>query len=78
VRRVEKVEYLATVNVPRGVKHIGRYLQREIETGEFDVADRKVISVDILDSDLIEEKTVGFEISPKEAKLPTKNRITYL
>ena len=63
VRRVEKVKYLATVNLSNKVKLVEKYLQRKIKEGdEIDIVDKKVVSVDILDSDMVDEEIENVEI----------------
>lgn len=79
VRRVERVKYLATVNLSKKVKQVEKYLQRKIkESDEIDIIDREVISVDILDSDVIGEETEGVEIAFDGVKFAKQNKITYL
>ena len=79
VRRVERVKYLATVNLPKKVKQVEKYLQRKIKVSdEIDIIDRKVISVDILDSDVIGEETEGVEIEFDRVRFAKQNKITYL
>lgn len=79
VRRVERVKYLATVNLSKKVKQVEKYLQRKIkESDEIDIIDRKVISVDILDSDVIGEETEGVEIAFAGVRFAKQNKITYL
>ena len=63
VRRVEKVKYLATVNLSNKVKRLEKYLQRKIKEGdEIDIVDKEVVSVDILDSDMVDEEIENVEI----------------
>lgn len=70
VRRVERVKYLATVNLSKKVKQVEKYLQRKIKEGdEIDIVDKEVISVDILDSDMVNEETEGVEIEFDEGKV---------
>lgn len=79
VRRVERVKYLATVNLSKKVKQVEKYLQRKIkESDEIDIIDREVISVDILDSDVVGEETEGVEIEFDGVKFAKQNKITYL
>lgn len=79
IRRVEKVKYLAIVNLPEKVKQAEKYLKRKIkEGGEIDIIDEEVVSVDILDSDMIDEEIEDVEIRFNGAKLAKQNKITYL
>ena len=79
VRRVEKVEYLATVNVSNKVKNVKNYLKKELtENGNIDVVDNEVFSVEIVESDMIDEKTENFIINPDKTKLVKRNKVTYL
>ena len=79
VRRVERVKYLATVNLPKKVKQVKKYLQRKIKVSdEIDIIDRKVISVDILDSDVIGEETESVETAFDGVRFAKQNKITYL
>lgn len=79
VRRVERVKYLATVNLSKKVKQVEKYLQRKIKEGdEIDIIDREVISVDILDSDVVGEETEGVEIESDGVRFAKQNKITYL
>ena len=67
VRRVEKVTYLATVNLSNKVKRAEKYLQRKIKEGdEIDIVDKEVVSVDILDSDMVDEEIENIEIGQKK------------
>jgi hypothetical protein len=79
VRRVERVKYLATVNLSKKVKQIEKYLQRKIkENDEIDISDREVISVDILDSDVISEETEAVKTEFDGVRFAKQNKITYL
>lgn len=79
VRRVERVKYLATVNLSKKVKQVEKYLQRKIkESDEVDIIDWEVISVDILDSNVISEETEGIEIESDEVRFAKQNKITYV
>ena len=79
VRRVEKVTYLATVNLSNKVKRAEKYLQRKIKEGdEIDIVDKEVVSVDILDSDMVNEETEGVEIKFDGVRFAKQNKITYL
>lgn len=70
VRRVERVKYLATVNLSEKVKQVEKYLQRKIKEGdEIDIVDKEVVSVDILDSDMVDEETEGVEIEFNGSKV---------
>ena len=67
VRRVEKVKYLATVNLSNKVKRVEKYLQRKIKEGdEIDIVDKEVVSVEILDSDMVDEEIENIEIGQKK------------
>ena len=80
VRRVEKVKYLATINLSNKVKRVEKYLRRKIKEGdEIDIVDKEVVSVDILDSDMVDEETENIEIElDGGAKFAKQNKITYL
>ena len=69
VRRVEKVKYLVTINLSKKVKRVEKYLQRKIKEGdEIDIVDKKVVSVDILDSDMVDEETESVEMDKAYCK----------
>ncbi len=75
VRRVERVKYLATVNLSKKVKQVEKYLKRKITEGdEIDIVAKKVVSVDILDSDMVNEETEGVEIKFDGVRFAKQNK----
>lgn len=70
VKRVERVKYLATVNLSKNVKQAEKYLQRKIKEGdEIDIIDKKVVSVEILDSDMVDEETEDIKVASNKSSV---------